>query len=245
MAPLLLVTLATAGVILQACFVRADRVGAYRRAAVLKGLAALAFVLVGATGATGATGAAGMAEAPRPEAVAICLGLALGAVGDVLHALRFVWPVRKRLLFNVGAASFLLGHLAYLAVVVPACAAPAWGLAASCALATAVDVAVLPRLGVQSRAELVAGDAYLAVTSAVVGFAVAGAAAVAFAPTAPAAFARLAPRATLAVGTAAFLFSDVMLAVNNFGGVNSRRLRAASLGTYYAGQMLIALSLAV
>lgn len=242
MPPLLLVTLATAGVILQACFVRADRVGAYRRAAVLKGLAALAFVLVGATGATGG---AGMAEAPRPEAVAICLGLALGAVGDVLHALRFVWPVRKRLLFNVGAASFLLGHLAYLAAVVPASAAPAWGLAASCALATAVDVAVLPRLGVQSRAELVAGGAYLAVTSAVVGFAVAGAAAVAFAPTAPAAFARLASGVTLAVGTVAFLSSDVMLAINNFGGVNSRRLRATSLGTYYAGQMLIALSLAV
>jgi hypothetical protein len=36
-----------------------------------------------------------------------------------------------------------------------------------------------------------------------------------------------------------------MLAINNFGGVNSRRLRATSLGTYYAGQMLIALSLAV
>lgn len=239
MAPLLLVTLATAGVILQACFVRADRVGAYRRAAVLKGLAALAFVLVGATGATGATGTV---EAPRPEAVAICLGLALGAVGDVLHALRFVWPPRKRLLFNVGAASFLLGHLAYLAAVVPACAAPAWGLAASCALATAVDVAVLPRLVVQSRAELVAGGAYLAVTSAVVGFAAAGAAAVALAP---AALARLAPGVALAVGTVAFLASDVMLAVNNFGGVNSRRLRATSLGTYYAGQMLIALSLAV
>ena len=63
MAPLLLVTLATVGGILQACFVRADRVGAYRRAAVQKGLAALAIVLVGATGATGA---AGMAEAPRP-----------------------------------------------------------------------------------------------------------------------------------------------------------------------------------
>lgn len=242
MAPLLLAMLATAGVILQACFVRADRVGAYRRAAVLKGLAALAFVLVGATAATGG---AGTVEALRPEAVAICLGLALGAVGDVLHALRFVWPARKRLLFNVGAASFLLGHLAYLAAVVPACAAPAWGLAASCALATAVDVAVLPRLVVQSRAELVAGGAYLAVTSAVVGFAVAGAAAVALAPTAPAAFARLASGVTLAVGTAAFLCSDVMLAINNFGGVNSRRLRATSLGTYYAGQMLIALSLAV
>lgn len=239
MAPLLLVTLATAGVVLQACFVRADRVGAYRRAAVLKGLAALAFVLVGATGATGATGTV---EAPRPEAVAICLGLALGAVGDVLHALRFVWPARKRLLFNVGAASFLLGHLAYLAAVVPACEVPAWGLAASCALATAVDVAVLPRLVVQSRAELVAGGAYLAVTSAVVGFAAAGAAAVALAP---AALARLAPGVALAVGTVAFLASDVMLAINNFGGVNSRRLRAASLGTYYAGQMLIALSLAV
>ncbi|RRF91123.1 MAG: hypothetical protein DUD33_01080 [Coriobacteriaceae bacterium] len=236
MAPLLLAALVIVGGVLQTCFIRADRAHRYGAAAVLKGLAALAFVLVGMVGAAGA---------PSPEAGTICLGLALGAVGDVLHALRFVWPARKRLLFNVGAVSFLLGHLAYLVAVVPACLAPAWGLAASCALALVVDVAVLPRMSVQSRAEFVAGGAYLAVTSAVVGFAAAGAVAAALAPAVPAAPARLAPRATLAVGTAAFLASDVMLAVNNFGGVDSQRLRAASLGTYYAGQMLIALSLAL
>lgn len=225
MTPLLLAALVAAGCVLQVRFVRADRVHRYDAAALLKGLAALAFVLVGVVGAL---------DAPSPEANTVCLGLALGAVGDALHALRFVLPERKRLLFNVGAASFLFGHLAYLVAVVPACAAPTRGLAASCALALAVDATVLPRVRVQSRAEFVAGGAYLAVTSAVVGFAAAGAAAT---PSAS--------KATLAVGAAAFLASDVMLAVNNFGGVNSPRLRAVSLGTYYAGQTLIALSLAM
>ncbi|MGN0076888.1 MAG: lysoplasmalogenase family protein [Parafannyhessea sp.] len=225
MTPLLLAVLVAAGCILQVRFVRADRVHRYDAAALLKGLAALAFVLVGVVGALGA---------PGSEASTVCLGLALGAVGDVLHALRFVLPERKRLLFNVGAASFLFGHLAYLVAVVPACAALTWGLATSCAIALAVDASVLPRVRVQSRAEFVAGGAYLAVTSAVVGFAAAGAAAT---PSAS--------KVTLAVGAAAFLASDVMLAVNNFGGVNSPRLRAVSLGTYYAGQTLIALSLAM
>lgn len=225
MAPLLLAALVIVGGVLQTCFIRADRAHRYGAAAVLKGLAALAFVLVGVVGAAGA---------PSPEAGTVCLGLALGAVGDVLHALRFVCPACKRLLFNVGAVSFLLGHLAYLVAVVPACEASVAGLAASCALAVLVDAAVLPRLSVRSRAEFVAGGAYLAVTSAVVGFAAAGAVA-----------APCAPKAVLAVGTAAFLASDVMLAVNNFGGVNSPRLRAASLGTYYAGQTLIAFSLAL
>jgi uncharacterized membrane protein YhhN len=227
MTPLLLAALVIAGGVLQTCFIRADRAHRYGAAAVLKGLAALAFVLVGVVGAAGA---------PSPEASTVCLGLALGAVGDVLHALRFVWPARKRLLFNVGAVSFLLGHLAYLVAVVPACEALVAGLVASCALAVAVDATVLPHVRVQSRAEFVAGGAYLAVTSAAVGFAAAGAVAVAT-PSAP--------KTVLAVGTAAFLASDVMLAVNNFGGVNSPRLRAISLGTYYAGQTLIALSLAL
>lgn len=237
--------LVATGAVLQALFVRADRAGAYGRAAVLKGCAALAFVLVGGLGLRAELALASRDAARVAPAASMCLGLALGAVGDVLHALRFVLPSRKRLLFNVGAVTFLLGHLAYLAAVVPACGCRTWGAAASVALAFAVDAAVLPRIRVQSAAELAAGGAYLAVTSAVVGFAAAGAVAgVPGGATAAAAWPGTAASwLALAVGTAAFLASDVMLAVNTFGGLDSPRLRATSLGTYYAGQSLIALSL--
>ncbi|MCI7219638.1 lysoplasmalogenase family protein [Parafannyhessea umbonata] len=245
MTSVLAVALVAVGAVLQALFVRADRAGAYGRAAVLKGCAALAFVLVGGLGLWGDLAHAGRDAARVAPAAAMCLGLALGAVGDVLHALRFVLPSRKRLLFNVGAVTFLLGHLSYLAAVVPACGNRAWGVVASLALAAAVDVAVLPRIRVQSVVELVAGGAYLAVTSAVVGFAVVGAVAGAHGGAVGAAAwpGTAASWLALAVGTAAFLASDVMLAVNTFGGLDSPRLRATSLGTYYAGQSLIALSL--
>lgn len=245
MTSVLAVALVAVGAVLQALFVRADRAGAYGRAAVLKGCAALAFVLVGGLGLWGDLAHAGRDAARVAPAAAMCLGLALGAVGDVLHALRFVLPSRKRLLFNVGAVTFLLGHLSYLAAVVPACGNRAWGVVASLALAAAVDVAVLPRIRVQSVVELVAGGAYLAVTSAVVGFAVVGAVAGAHGGAVGAAAwpGTAASWLALAVGTAAFLASDVMLAVNTFGGLDIPRLRATSLGTYYAGQSLIALSL--
>lgn len=248
MTSVLAVALVAVGAVLQALFVRADRAGAHGHAAVLKGCAALAFVLVGGLGLWGELAHAGHDAARVAPAAAMCLGLALGAVGDVLHALRFVLPSRKRLLFNVGAVTFLLGHLSYLAAVVPACGNRAWGVVASLALAAAVDVAVLPRIRVQSVVELAAGGAYLAVTSAVVGFAVVGAVAGAFGGAAVATGAAAWPGTAaswlaLAVGTAAFLASDVMLAVNTFGGLDSPRLRATSLGTYYAGQSLIALSL--
>ncbi len=245
MTSVLAVALVAVGAVLQALFVRADRAGAYGRAAVLKGCAALVFVLVGGLGLWGDLAHAGRDAARVAPAAAMCLGLALGAVGDVLHALRFVLPSRKRLLFNVGAVTFLLGHLSYLAAVVPACGNRAWGVVASVALAAAVDVAVLPRIRVQSVVELVAGGAYLAVTSAVVGFAVVGAVAGAHGGAVGAAAwpGTAASWLALAVGTAAFLASDVMLAVNTFGGLDSPRLRATSLGTYYAGQSLIALSL--
>lgn len=245
---LLAAALVAAGAVLQTLFVRADRAGAYGRAAVLKGCAALAFVLVGGLGLRAELALAGRDAARVAPAASMCLGLALGAVGDVLHALRFVLPSRKRLLFNVGAVTFLLGHLAYLAAVVPACGCRVWGAVASVALAFAVDATVLPRIRVQSAAELAAGGAYLAVTSAVVGFAAAGAVAGvpggATAAVGAAAWPGTAASwLALAVGTAAFLASDVMLAVNTFGGLDSPRLRATSLGTYYAGQSLIALSL--
>lgn len=247
---------ALAGVALQAAFVASDLRGAYRRAAVLKALASVAFVALGAWGAAAvgpatATSAAA-AAAPVPGAAVVVVGLALGALGDVLHALRLVPGVKRRArhLFATGALSFLLGHLAYLSYLVPrvraaAGAGAAAGIGASPAAATvaaalaglalggAVALALSRRVRLRGRRALL-GALYLLVLAQFLSFACA---AWLLAPGAGA--------AALACGAALFLVSDSLLALNTFGGRRTGARRAWSLGTYYAAQLLIALSLAL
>ena len=55
---------------------------------------------------------------------------------------------------------------------------------------------------------------------------------------APTAFARI-----FAAGALFFLISDIVLILNTFGGEFKQRLRYTNIGLYYAGQILIALSL--
>lgn len=249
--------IALAGVALQAAFVASDLRGAYRRAAVLKALASAAFVALGAWGAATAAGpatatSAAAAAAPVPGAAVVVAGLALGAVGDVLHALRFVPEVKRRAhhLFSAGALSFLLGHLAYLCYLVPrvrvaAGAGAAAGIGASPAAATvaaalaglalggAVSLVLSRRVRLRGRRALL-GALYLLVLAQFLSFACAGW--------------LLEPGAgagALACGAVLFLVSDSLLALNTFGGRRTGARRAWSLGTYYAAQILIALSLAL
>ncbi|MGN8690207.1 lysoplasmalogenase family protein, partial [Atopobiaceae bacterium HCP3S3_F7] len=182
---------------------------------------------------------------PLPGAALAVAGLALGAAGDVLHALRFVPEVKRRAhhLFAAGALSFLLGHLAYLGYLVPrvraaagmagvvsATAAPALaGLALGGAVALSLSRGV--RLG--GRRALL-GALYLLVLAQFLSFACA--------------WWLLAPGAatgSLASGAALFLVSDSLLALNTFGRERTGARRAWSLGTYYAAQLFIALSLAL
>lgn len=255
--PLAPCALALAGIALQAAFVASDLRGAYRRAAVLKALASAAFVALGSLGAwcaasapaaaapAAAAAAAGPASPPLPGAALAVAGLALGAAGDVLHALRFVPEVKRRAhhLFAAGALSFLLGHLAYLgylvprvraaagmAGVVPATAAPAL---AGLALAGAVALSLSRGVRLRGRRALL-GALYLLVLAQFLSFACA--------------WWLLAPgaaTASLASGAALFLVSDSLLALNTFGRERTGARRAWSLGTYYAAQLLIALSLAL
>lgn len=250
--PLAPCALALAGIALQAAFVASDLRGAYRRAAVLKALASAAFVALGSLGAwraasapAAAAAAAGPASPPLPGAALAVAGLALGAAGDVLHALRFVPEVKRRAhhLFAAGALSFLLGHLAYLgylvprvraaagtAGVVPATAAPAL---AGLALGGAVALSLSRGVRLRGRRALL-GALYLLVLAQFLSFACA--------------WWLLAPGAatgSLASGAALFLVSDSLLALNTFGRERTGARRAWSLGTYYAAQLLIALSLAL
>lgn|GEM_PF-299258 len=252
--PLAPCALALAGVALQAAFVASDLRGAYRRAAVLKALASAAFVALGSLGAwwaasapaaTAPSAAAGPASPPLPGAALAVAGLALGAAGDVLHALRFVPEVKRRAhhLFAAGALSFLLGHLAYLGYLVPrvraaagtAGVAPATAAPVLAGLALGGAVALSLSRGVRLRGRrALLGALYLLVLAQFLSFACA--------------WWLLAPGAvtgSLASGAALFLVSDSLLALNTFGRERTGARRAWSLGTYYAAQLLIALSLAL
>ena len=224
------VAVAVVGACLQAAFVRADLSGRSVAAAVLKTLAALAFVAVGSLGAaSGATHGS-------PGAWVVVLGLALGAVGDLLHALRFVPAVRRRQphLFAAGAVSFLAGHLCYLAFLCPRCDRVVATLEGGLAVWLVVLVLLSQRVRVPQPRLRGLGALYLLVLSLMLAFACAD---LVCGPTAGS--------LAFAAGSVLFLVSDSLLAANTFVPARSPRVRAWSLGTYYAAQTLIALSLSL
>lgn len=222
-------SLALVGIALQAAFIQSDRSHRYGVAAVLKGLASLAFVLLGLWGSFQGVRAGGASMASS----LVCLGLACGAVGDVLHALRFVQPVKRVAthLFMSGAVSFFLGHVAYLGVLVPSCPMPGIPLLLA-VVAVAVAFAVLgPRIRLRGARRL-SGVIYLGAVVCVASFAIVGF----LSQPSPS-------RLAFALGGILFAVSDTLLAINSFGGGSTTGRRVASLSTYYAAQLLIAGSL--
>ena len=93
--------LALAGAIVQATFIAVEHQERYTNAVVLKGTAACIFCSIGFL-------ALGSAQ-NQAFARLICIGLAFGALGDILLNLRFVFP-------NIGQKIFLAGVAAFLSV---------------------------------------------------------------------------------------------------------------------------------
>ncbi|MBS6417459.1 MAG: hypothetical protein KH372_01340 [Olsenella uli] len=196
------------GCLLQALFIRADLRHAYVSAAVLKALASAAFVLLGVVGLAACTQGDSQSGASVAPAALVCLGLFLGAAGDVLHALRFVLTHRRHL-FGQGAVMFFLGHVAYLAVLVPRCSQPAAGLSVGLT-GTAVLLGWMARRLSVTGYRRCAYGAYLLTVCLMAGFAVVDAVAM---PSPPA--------LSFAVGALLFLLSDSLLALNAFGAAAS------------------------
>ena len=223
------------GAALQASFIVADHAEKYRLAVALKAAASLSFVVLGALGAA-STLRVGGGQAAR-DGWLVVVGLSLGAAGDVLHALRFVPEVSQRVphLFSSGALAFLVGHLLYLVYLVPRLDASLVPVAvgSGAAVGAAVLVALSRRVELAGVRE-VAGGLYLVVLAQVLSFSCVES----FVSPGPA-------RISFAAGAASFLVSDTLLACNTFGRRRSAGMRAWSLGTYYAAQALIALSLAL
>ena len=192
----------------------------YVPAVVLKGLASLCFVVLGALCADGSQ-----------LAKLVLVGLALGCAADVLLNLRFVFEKKGQLVFLVGILVFLSGHVLYLAAILPLCQSKLLCLIAGVVLTALLMVWIFRRITAK-KAFKIFGVVYIGAIVLLNCVALANLIA------APSVFTGL-----FAAGALLFLVSDVVLILNTFGGESKQSLRITNIGLYYAGQLLIALSL--
>ena len=214
--------LVLAGIAADIAFVCATYAGKKRQSVVLKGLASLCFVMLGVV--------LYLAH-PTTFGALVVTGLALGALGDVILELRFVWQDRRAVVASaVGTVSFLLGHLAYITALLTRDGSSALLALALCAVLSIASVpALMKRVQVDSRALKTLGALYLVIAV--------GTFSVALGCLLTAGVTRL--TALFACGSLIFASSDFMLAY--YGFVKKvRPLRAIYLLAYYAAQLRIA-----
>ena len=207
-------------VILASYFLHMESRKRYVPAVILKGLASLCFVIIGAMCSTG-----------TPAAKMIVWGLIVGCAADVLLNLRMVFAARGQEIFLVGILVFLTGHVLYLAAVagktanLPVCIAV-------CAVLTALLMIWIFKRITAKTAFKIFGVVYIGAVMLL------NCVAVSNLITAPSAF-----TAVFAAGALLFLVSDIVLILNTFGSTFRQGLRVTNIGLYYAGQLLIAFSL--
>ena len=191
------------GCVLQGLFIKTEHEEKHLTADILKGAAALMFVLIGLS-----------AEGSGPGDHLFVAGLIFGMIGDILLNLRYVFPKQGQKIFLGGIVAFLIGHLLYLAGLIPQASSPwLWPMEVK-------------------KSFKIFGVFYLGavfiMTAIAIGIAI-------FSPS---------KRAIVyCVGAFLFTVSDVVLIFNTFSGVTKFSMRIANLSLYYAGQILIACSL--
>ena len=201
-------------------FIMEENKEKYVAAVVLKGLASLCFVVVGA-----------MAGDGSHLAKLVLTGLILGCVADVLLNLRWVFKEKGKLIFLVGILVFLCGHIVYLAAIMP--------MAKSWILCVGIGIILTAGLMKWIFTKITAEKAFKIFGIFYIGAIVLmNCVAISNLITAPSTF-----TAIFALGAALFLISDIVLILNTFGPESIFSLRITNLSLYYLGQLLIALSL--
>ena len=192
----------------------------YVPAVILKGLASACFVILGFSLA-GGTGTARL----------ITAGLLLGCIADVLLNLRFVFEKKGQLIFLVGIAVFLSGHILYLIATLQR--AKHWwiSLVAGAILTALLMMWIFKRITAK-KAFKIFGVVYIGAIMLLNCVAVGNLIA------APSLFTGI-----FAAGSFLFLISDIVLILNTFGRETRQSLRVTNVGLYYVGQLLIALCL--
>lgn len=206
--------------ILAAIFLYCEKIERFVAAVILKGMASLCFVMIGVLCSPGT-------EVARK----IVCGLVIGCIADVLLNLRKVFTEKGQLIFLVGIVVFMIGHIVYLTAVVPLCSN--WlmcfviGIVLTALLMSWIFKRVTAKPAFKIFGVMYIG-AIMLLNCVAVGNLIAS----------PSVF-----TAVFAVGTVWFLISDILLILNTFGKEFKMSLRYANIGLYYAGQVLIALSL--
>ena len=223
MKPIIYVLIA-AGFMLQALFIKTEHEEKYLPADILKGLASLIFVIIGYIAYT------------RTNFVfnrTFLIVLVFGMIGDILLNLRYVFPKIGQKIFLAGILAFLIGHILYLAALIPqARYGWLWPCILLGALYAAGLLAYIFRTMEVKKAFRIFGVFYLGAVFIMTAIALG----IAF---------NLPSKRSLiyAIGAVLFTASDVVLIFNTFSGTTRFSLRIANLSLYYLGQILIACSM--
>ena len=217
-----IVILTLLAVLAAALFVRVNEYGAPQGKLLVKGLASLLFVLLGVVCAARTGGA---------YAALLVAGLVFGAAGDALLQLMDCRPREKEKFFRAGLGAFLLGHVFYIVAFGMLGGASLWAVLGAAALFALLFCLQFP-LRLDLGAQKLPVYLYAAVISLMAAFAVGAGG--------------TGGRGVLAaLGGLLFVVSDAILALIFFSPLKKKRLPAWNLITYYAAQILLALSIAL
>ena len=209
-------------VLLAALYIRVNQYGAPPVKLLLKTLASLAFVCLGLLGAARAGGA---------YAWLTWIGLILGAAGDVLLQFMDCRPKDREPFFRAGLGAFLIGHVFYIVAFALLGRVTGWAVLLAAVLFAALFLLQFPAR-MDLKGQKVPVYAYAAVISVMTAFAVLS-------------FGAGARGALVGLGGILCLVSDAILALIFFSPIREKSLPTWNLITYYAAQILLALSIAV
>lgn len=213
--------------VLAAVFIAVEHAERYVEADAVKGLASVTFVLLGLLGSWHVS-----AQADSVYVQLIVVGLAVGAVADVVLNLRYVFEGSKgKLAFLAGILVFLIGHVLYLLAVARVCRGLWVFVSIGLVLTGALMVWILRQIEA-ALAFKIFGVFYIGAITVMNCVALG---ALISSPSAHAAF--------FFGGAVLFLLSDIILILNTFGPKARFSWRVANLMLYYVGQLMIALSL--
>ena len=214
------------GLLIQFAFIIVESKKKYLPAVVLKGSASVAFVLLGFLCAATSKNS-GFARL-------VTIGLLLGALGDILLNLRFLFEKKGQTIFLAGVAAFLAGHILYLAALISLSSHLVICLIAGLVLATLLLVWIFRTLGDIQKSFKLFGILYIGIISLMTAVAAGNLIAASGNATGSLLF---------FLGATLFLASDVIMILNTFGKQQRQSMRTSNLLLYYVGQLLIALSL--
>ena len=217
-----MIFLAIIGIVLQAFFIIVEHRKNYVPAVVLKGSASLIFCIIGWFGKNAAT---------QSFANMIFLGLLFGMLGDIALNLRFVFPEKGQKIFLGGIVLFLIGHILYLAALVPLCRHLLICVIIGALLSAFLLGYIFKTMQVKTAFKIF-GIFYLGaviiMTCTAIGILIEN---------------TQTYTALYALGAVLFTLSDIILIFNTFGSRELFSRRIANLSLYYLGQLLIAFSL--